>query len=379
MLWILNLEVPDSLPRLLVEAEGIPSASWAPGGEAVYYVIRDEGRRMRELWKMGVEESSGTSVAGARQLLDEIGVDFDLSLDGRRLVFARSTSSLNLSLISATGLDNSPWAETPLTTGTGLAMSPSVSPNEKWLAYTWTSSGSRNLYKVSLEDGDPAPLTFYDDREALRPSWSIDGASILFLLDSSESQSLWQIDSGGGTPRELLRLENEYDRIQVVSRTQVMGRATDRRRLILIDLESGEEERLIQSDRGFADFVAAAGQREVAVWSSSGEREGLSVLSLDTRDRRQVVGWPGRGDPLAWSDDGDSVIGYGPTRVASRWDLFSHPVNGGQTQILIEDLGRLLGDEGYPRAVAGDASAIIVERGESRSDVWLVENFDPDP
>lgn len=76
-----------------------------------------------------------------------------------------------------------------LTSHKGLELFPKFSPDGKWIAFSGEYSGTRQVYVMSVEGGEPRQLTFYNDVGPLPPrggydhqilGWSPDGKHILF-------------------------------------------------------------------------------------------------------------------------------------------------------------------------------------------------------
>jgi tricorn protease len=76
-----------------------------------------------------------------------------------------------------------------LTSHEGTELFPKFSPDGKWIAFSAEYSGSRQIYAINVEGGDPRQLTFYNDVGPLPPrggydnqvlDWSPDGKNILF-------------------------------------------------------------------------------------------------------------------------------------------------------------------------------------------------------
>ncbi len=78
---------------------------------------------------------------------------------------------------------------TRLTSGEGMEYFPKFSPDGRWIAFTGDYSGSRQVFVISVDGGQPRQLTFYNDVGALPPrggidnrvlDWTPDGKNILF-------------------------------------------------------------------------------------------------------------------------------------------------------------------------------------------------------
>ena len=76
-----------------------------------------------------------------------------------------------------------------LTSDAGMEYFPKFSPDGKWIAFTGDYSGSRQVFVISVDGGQPRQLTFYNDVGPLPPrggidnrvlDWTPDGKFILF-------------------------------------------------------------------------------------------------------------------------------------------------------------------------------------------------------
>ena len=78
--------------------------------------------------------------------------------------------------------DAEPMRALPLTSLTGAVRAPSLSPDGKFVVFTWTPEGKANtdLYVQQIGTGVPRPLTS-DPGNDYSPSWSPDGLTIAFL------------------------------------------------------------------------------------------------------------------------------------------------------------------------------------------------------
>jgi tricorn protease len=77
-----------------------------------------------------------------------------------------------------------------LTSDAGMEYFPKFSPDGRWIAFTGDYSGSRQVFVISADGGQPRQLTFYNDVGPMPPrggvdnrimDWTPDGKNILFL------------------------------------------------------------------------------------------------------------------------------------------------------------------------------------------------------
>ncbi|MFN2416786.1 MAG: PDZ domain-containing protein [Pyrinomonadaceae bacterium] len=76
-----------------------------------------------------------------------------------------------------------------LTSHPGLELFPKFSPDGRWIAFTGQYAGTRQVYVISAEGGEPRQLTFYNDIASLPPragydnrvmGWTPDGRNVVF-------------------------------------------------------------------------------------------------------------------------------------------------------------------------------------------------------
>jgi len=90
---------------------------------------------------------------------------------------------------------------TSFTSGEGLAVFPSWSPDGKWLAYASDESGNMDIWKRPVEGGKAIQITNSPYNE-IQPAWSPDGRTIAFSSDL-EGGGIFLIPSEGGAPHAI--------------------------------------------------------------------------------------------------------------------------------------------------------------------------------
>ncbi|HEY1343254.1 MAG TPA: winged helix-turn-helix domain-containing protein [Bryobacteraceae bacterium] len=173
------------------------SPVWLPGGRIVYESLRDE---QPQIWIMNED-------GGARRQLTRgacASVGPAAALDGRLIVFVcECASSSSLWSMDANGANLR-----PICSGIGLD-SPSCTPDGRWVFYISSQGGKPTLWKASLEQRTPIPVT---TRLSRMPAVSPDGRWVAFYFwderdDVSRQVVVAPID--GSDPKPVLNLEDE--------------------------------------------------------------------------------------------------------------------------------------------------------------------------
>jgi serine/threonine-protein kinase len=247
-----------------------------------------------------------------------------------------------------------------------------ISPDGKWMAYDSELRGNQDIYKLSLEGGNPERLT--DDlRDEFGPKWSPDGTEIAFYVrEGPGATSVMVMSASGGTPEMLRDLpQDAYHPVWSPSGLEIAFSAS----------QSGQREAWLVS----RDSVGGAWHRARQVtdtgcvpmgWAPDGS--GLLCLAgqevvLFSRDGVHL--WRLNPEPVtfsllrqaaAFSRDGSHVYFFGSMgdEVHGVWSI---PVSGGEPRLVVRfDAPQMAG-----MSVGPDNIYLTV--GEWESDIWVMD------
>jgi serine/threonine-protein kinase len=144
--------------------------AWTPDGRRL--LMRD-GDHARLVWLAG----DGTDTATTLVPLDDLPWDGTITRDAKWIVFRTAARSGRRELMYAplTGTDRTAKRLVSLP---GDALSPSISPDGKWVAFTSFENGRYEIYACPLP-GPGAVIKISADG-GLEPLWSADGTSIYY-------------------------------------------------------------------------------------------------------------------------------------------------------------------------------------------------------
>ena len=366
------------------ETAEITSARWAPGGDAIYYFRRDG----QTVTLAKVSTSSRGSAPAALMTGIEADGSFAISADGRQLVYARAPFHSNLYVVD-TALP--PGRSTPLTRqlthGTSLVERPRVSPDGARVLFNVGREGSANLYTVPITGGDPVPITSLKSFN-VGGAWSPDGRSIAFASTEGGKARVWMMSAAGSVPRPVSAgdVSESFD-VQWSTAHEVLYQQAGNRNYYVLEPATGRE-RLLMSDASigwvFSPHYSPDGTKVVFGWS---RQPGFGLWLRNTRDSRQRLIY-GASIPtvIGWSADGTSVYAYEGERAAYRGlstpsgETITHAKiltvsESGTASVLFtlpfEEVG------GF--AMTPDGTSLICAVYSSRSDVWIVQDFDHRP
>ncbi len=117
-----------------------------------------------------------------------------LSPDGKTIVFSYEGDLWRVSTEGGTALR--------LTAMQGSEVSPRISPDGKWLAFSSDQNGNMDVYLMPLDGGEIKQLTYHDGMDEV-DSWSWDSKSIYFTSSRYNRFSSYKVSIHGGTADRL--------------------------------------------------------------------------------------------------------------------------------------------------------------------------------
>jgi Tol biopolymer transport system component len=359
---------PDGTQFQRVVEGDIQAARWSVDGNAIYY-IRGAGSVL-ELAKLHITDS-GQSKGLPLTLVSglEMGSYFTFSTDGARLLYTRTQQYSNLWRAELAGdNDRNPQIK-QLTSGTSNKDYPSISPDGKWIAYV-DSSPSNNIYKISIDGGACTQLTF-SNAYKYSPAWSTDGKRIAFLSDEGGIRRVWVVGAKGGTAQPLGGMQ-VGDQLSWHPGHEILCQVKGNQNFKLLNPDTGKETLLIQQDKSVG-WVSnprySPDGKKVALYWNRGDNRGIWMISLADNSARilareqymNLAGWSPDGRFVYFSADGSNVI-------------VSAPSGGGDPRTVLT----MPGEISDSASISPDGRRFVGSIAEQKSDVWLMENFDPE-
>ena len=90
-----------------------------------------------------------------------------------------------------------------LTAMSGNEVSPRISPDGKWLAFSANQNGNMDVYVMPLEGGDIQQLTYHESSDEV-DSWSWDSQNVYFTSGRENRMSSYKVKSKGGTAQRII-------------------------------------------------------------------------------------------------------------------------------------------------------------------------------
>jgi len=370
---------------VLEDSSVVVCAHWSSKGKTIYY-LKERGH-IRDLMKIHVSTSSGKATSEASVVRSglQCGLEFSLSNDGTRLIYTRDQTTSNLwSAVRKDDRDSVQFTTYQLTEGTSLVFSPSVSPDGKRVAFSMGNFEKTDIHTVPIEGGQINQLTFLDGFSDC-PAWSPDGREIAFASKHDNKHRIWRVNSSGGTPRPFTNTKAAFERRPDLSWSpcdDILYLRPGNANFHLLNPETEEESPLLASDTlgWIFDPACSPDGRQVAVfWNRRGSGTSIWILSL--KDSLQshlmntghlhVIGWLPGGERICVCEGATGTYlqrGFSPA-------IMTVTSNGDEPEPYVT----LPFDKLYEKiSMSSDGKSFAFVIAESQSDIWLMENFDPD-
>jgi len=258
---------------------------------------------------------------------------------------------------------------TPLTRGTSRFISPRISPDGKWLAYVTEG----HIYKMAIEDGTPIQLTFSNAAD-VSPAWSFpDGKRIAFGSNEGGAHKVWIVDADGANRRQFAKTQltpndDEFGTITWSPDRHILYQKAGSHNFNILDPETGKENPLVQNESVgwlFEPIYSPDGTKVAVRWDR--RQAGLWVISLV--DNSEVFLCDGDCSPAGWSPDGSSIYAQLGNNMLS---IPVSPAGRGNPHTVFTAPGDIA-----DATVSADGKKFVFAATETKSDAWVVDNFDP--
>ncbi|HEX9973967.1 MAG TPA: hypothetical protein VGD14_17990, partial [bacterium] len=371
-IWVIKTYGSDPI-AVVKDSVTINSPRWSAAGDAIYYLRQRD--QLQDLMKIKVTTKTGKAEGPAVIVQTRILTDrFSISKNDKCLLYSQMNFHSNLWLIAGTKKGFSKTVKPmPLTTGTSLVLYPSISSDGKYIAYSKGTYGKTNVFVMPINGGQERQLTFLNNLNYC-PVWSPNGQEIAFLSIVGEDSKVMIINSQVGSIRTVSHSKVLLDdALNWAPGEEILYKRHGNRNYYFINPLTGQERPLVHNESvgWMIKLRYSPDQKRVAVWWNRKPAYGLWLISLE--DASQVLLRSCREFPIKWSLDENWI--YSCREYNQKFpDILKIPVQGGEIDTLIH----LPFENVLYVDITGDGDKIVCAASETKSDIWLMENFDPE-
>ena len=382
--WYLRTMNPDGSEKTIVleDSMWMLNPRWSNDGQSVYYV--QEGRTQHitthnKLWNVQLS-SSGKALSNPQLILDDIDKSHQISFsgDGNKLLLYTNQFYHNIFIGRFGGKQaQSPSSLLKLTQLTSNIQFPRLSPKGDQIAFLMQNVSGNDLYTISVEGGGLRQRTFsFGYGHGL--AWDNTGQQIVHGGWDDAIHTLWLTNLETEKTRKVADTEfSQSGQLAWSHGDSILFHYPGNQKYGVVHSESGEERSLLPDNEvigwKFSPAVSPNGAYIAFFWNRVGPQSGLWLVSLED-DRHLPIVYSQSGImlyPIKWSSDGAWI--YASTSREKTAKIVRVAVDGS----VIEDVATVPGMEWWNVDISPDDSMFVVALPEQKSNIWMVQNFDP--
>jgi len=366
-------QIGAETPRRLTNSEWWEIAPvWSPDGKYIAFLRLMQNPREAGIYIASVDGGSERRVYSldSRNCTKEL----DWSPDGKYLAFAERKSPDSAATVYLLSLDTLEKRTLTFPAEGILGDSnPVFSPDGKSVAFLRDRLDTQEIFVVPAGGGTPRQVTF-DNRIIMGISWNADGRDLIFSSNRAGTASLWRIPAAGGSPERLPIVGAMVTRPTVARKGNRMAYASMNYRSDIWRAELPAPGRQTQPLAAPGKFITSTALEEGPQFSPDGKR----IVFQSTRT----------GDYEIWrcAADGSNLVQLthfgGPLTGTPRWSPDGREIvfdsrPAGHSQVFV-----INAEGGQPRQVtSGDAESGVADwsadgkwiyYGSSRSGSWEI-------
>ena len=378
---IWTIKTDGSQQQMVVEDSVVLKAPhWSATGRNIYY-FRSHAQT-KDLLKTNVDLATGRG-GGKPQVVQtglQTGDVSSISNEGKRLLYTRGLVASNLWLITLDDEDGLHRVQTKqLTTGTSWIRQPRISPDGKSVAFSVGSRPKANIFVIPVKSGAMQQLTFLDSYNS-GACWSPDGKELAFGSTGTGKAQVWRVRSTGGAPRHFNNSEISGDVFDLTWSPgyDILYRRPGNRNVHILDPKTEEERELVPNDSVgwmFRPRFSPGGDKVAVFWNRYQPRGSRGLWLISFADSSQTLLHKGSWFPIEWSEDGQWIYAWEKGQKAHKI-IMVYLKSGASKPLVTLPFDRL--DSWSMPTMTPDGKHIVCAVTETQSDIWLMENFDPE-
>ena len=339
----------------------IYSPRWSHNGQYIYYLQESGGTRSL----MKVEISTEGSAEGDPKILIA-GLEaygFSLTNNNKNLVYTKNLNFSNLWKLELEKYKKS-FQSKKLTSGTTAIKYPAISHDGKMI--TFLNQG--NIFIEKTDEMKMQQITFLNT-DCYQPSWSPNGKQIAFFSDSKLS-----LISPQGVTQKVFKDIELGAQLYWSTDSTILCLKPGLINFYILNLKTLEQKTYVKNE----DFIwmycptSSPDMKKVAIYWHR-KNYGIWIISLEDTTEHFLI--KGRMAPLKWSEDGKYIY---ILNTYTKSEIIKVSVKTGLIKKHIRIPFDGINGLNHDIDITPDGKIIVCTVPELNSDVWMIENFDPD-
>ena len=371
-IWTMDLQALRPR-RIEIGAQGASSVAPTIDGKSVYFTREAVGQSEQQgLWRVDIDGAGhpGTPYLLMQQAAASVPTQIVVSREGSSVAFSMQNTQSALWTIPIDSSGTARAEATRLLPDVTIRTSqPRFSPKGSMLAFLSHRAGEAIAIRVSRADGSDARNITDPNQNYRYPSW-LEGGRCAYV---DSARAVWIAPLNGPPQRLNHRVKGGWphitrDGMRLVD--HLRDPTTNRMRLVIEDLRSGEVRDLTPLDRSIGYATWAPDQRWIVAEEESGVNSGTMVLVSPENGRiEKLATETDQNFPHSWSPDGDRIAFAG--RRDGVWNIYWISRSTGRVQQLTHYKSKS-GFVRYPEW-SPHGEEIVFERYEFTANIYVAE------
>jgi eukaryotic-like serine/threonine-protein kinase len=264
-----------------------------------------------------------------------------------------------------------------LTEFSGLEEFPSISPDEKSVAFTAAVDGRRQVFVRLLAGGPALPITT-DMADHQHPRWLPDASSVVYFSPAAPGEAqgaIWVVSALGGSPRRIMGSVGGAD-VSKSGRIASFRLVDGSIQLVSTSLDGSDVKVVTRAVAGYYSHPRwSPDDKWIAFQQGDGVRNDAFVVAAGGGEPRKLTNDRNVISGLAWMPDASGIL-YGSSRGASLpylppLSLWEAPLDGGAPRQVTS------ADVWYEQPDVHPSGRVSAVRKRIRFDIWRFP-FDAD-
>ncbi|MEN3334354.1 MAG: eukaryotic-like serine/threonine-protein kinase [Blastocatellia bacterium] len=243
------------------------------------------------------------------------------------------------------------------------------SPDSKWIAFTSSKSGVRNIYVRQTVSGQDHQST-KDEFTNESPIWSPTGEEIAFFsIERGDHPGIWRMPMMGGplTLLKVLPLDEASIRLLRWSKDGATIYYDSKQQLFSLNVQSGETRPITHFDPAqvsASSFSISPDEQQIAyITTEANGHRSIWVVPLHGGTPKRIVDTAAASRNTAWHPDGERL--FYSSKVDGIYQIFVADIKGHQpVQLTFGDR------ESFVVDVSADGAKVLYGSSEEQSDLW---------